>query len=507
MKSSSAAPDFVSDVALQGGDGSLVAPDQLGDDGRIGLDRGWRAAGRRLAGTLVRERRDEVAAVEDGLQRVPDQRIGPPQELEEAGAARWRSQARGDVDEQPPAGLVHRREGRQLEQGEPEGLHGVGHHLLMTDGDVDVVLSVADRRDGEQRGDRPALDDLEAVVDQAPFDVLGAAEVRFDPPAQLRESHDLRIRQRRLLLPRRLDRLLLRPACRRGVDGELLGGDRLGDDLAVAHLVDVRVHQTGDQGLAEAEARLHGDDLPVGRDRVGREQDAGSLREDHLLHDHGHVDLPVVEAVPQAVGHGPLGEQRGPAPADVLEDRRRPHDVQVRVLLARERGRRQVLRRRAGSDGVGGLLAEPGERAGDRRRQIVRDGDPFDGPADLRAERADRLPVVRVQARQPIEPIVDRRRFRHDPPERVRRHAEASRHADAVDPRQLPQVRALAADDRDLRLVDLLETQHVAVGLEGVEGRLRSHLVASNVVPAGQPRRAFTAQSRSLQQDPTPELR
>ena len=169
----------------------------------------------------------------------------------------------------------------------------------------------------------------------------------------------------------------------------------------------------------------------------------------------------MVEAVPQAVGHGPLGEQRGPAPADVLEDRRRPHDVQVRVLLAGEGGRRQVLRRRAGSDGVGGLLAEPGERAGDRRRQIVGDGDPFDGPADLRAERADRLPVVRVQARQPIEPIVDRRRFRHDPPEGVRRHAEASRHADAFDPRKLPQVRALAANDRDLRLVDLLKTQHV----------------------------------------------
>ena len=185
------------------------------------------------------------------------------------------------------------------------------------------------------------------------------------------------------------------------------------------------------------------------------------MREDHLLHDHGHVDRPVVDAVAQAVGHGPLGEQRRPAPADVLEDRRRPHDVQVRVLLAGEGGRRQVLCRRAGSHGVGGLLAEPGERAGDRRREIVRDGDPFDGPADLRAERADRLPVVRVQARQLIEPIVDRRRFRHDPPEGVRRHAEAGRHADAFDPRQLPQVRALAADDRDLRLVNLLKIQHV----------------------------------------------
>ena len=193
------------------------------------------------------------------------------------------------------------------------------------------------------------------------------------------------------------------------------------------------------------------------------------MREDHLLHDDGHVDLPVVEAVPQAVGHGSLGEQRGPAPADVLEDRGRPHDVQVRVLLAREGGRRQVLCRRARSDGVGGLLAESGERDGDRRRQIVGDGDPFEGPADLRAERADPVPVVRVQARQPIEPIVDRWRLRHDPPEGVRRHAEARRHADAFDPRELPQVRALAADDRDLRLVDLLETQHVAVGLGGVD--------------------------------------
>ncbi len=226
-----------------------------------------------------------------------------------------------------------------------------------------MVLSVVGRGDGEQRGDRPALDDLEVIVDQAPFDVLGAAKERFDPPAQLRELHDLALRQRWLLLPLRLDRLFLRPACGRGVDGKPLGGNRLGDDLAVPHPVDVRVHQAGDQGLAEAEAGLHGGNLPVARDGVGREKDAGRLREDHLLHDHGHVDLPVVHAVPQAVGHGPLGEERGPAPADVLEDRRRAHDVQVRVLLAREGGRRRVLRRRTGSDGVGGLLAEPGELA------------------------------------------------------------------------------------------------------------------------------------------------
>ena len=179
---------------------------------------------------------------------------------------------------------------------------------------------------------------------------------------------------------------------------EAAWGDRPGDDVAVPHRVDVRVHQAGHQGLAEAEAGLDGGDLPVRRDGVGCEEDAGRLREDHLLHDDGHVGLPLIEAVPQAVGHGPLGEERGPTPTDVLEDRRRPYDVQVRVLLSREGGRRQVLRRRAGSDGVGGLVAETGERAGDSRRQIVGDGESFDGPADLRAERADRLPVVRPQA-------------------------------------------------------------------------------------------------------------
>jgi hypothetical protein len=140
----------------------------------------------------------------------------------------------------------------------------------------------------------------------------------------------------------------------------------------------------------------------------------------------------------------------------VLEDRRRPHNVQVGVLLPCEGGRRQVLRRRARSDGVGSVLADSGERASDRRRNILRDGDPFEGPADLRAQRADRLAVVRVQARQSIEPIVDRRRVRHHPPEGVRRYAKASWHVDACNTRKLPELGALAPNDRDLRPVHLL---------------------------------------------------
>ena len=121
------------------------------------------------------------------------------------------------TNSRPPASAIGRR-GRQLPQREPQGLHRVGHHLLMADGDVDVVALIAGRGDGEQRGDRPALDDLELVVGQAPLDVLGVAEVRLDPPAQLSEPHDLRIGQRGCP-DARLDRQFLGPAAA-GVDGE-----------------------------------------------------------------------------------------------------------------------------------------------------------------------------------------------------------------------------------------------------------------------------------------------
>src|ERR1039458_8826662 len=278
MKSSSAGPDFVRmsrfNVAMEAWLRSTSSATMAGS---VSIGAGG-AAARGPPPALVREGRDEVAAFEDGLQRVPDQRIGSPQGLQEACATRWRTQRLGDVDEQSPAGLGHGPRGRQLPQGEPQGLHGVGHHLLMTDGDVDVVPLISGRGDGEQRGDRPTLDNLEPIVDQAPFDVLGVAEVRFDPPAQLSEPHDLRIGQCWLLLTLWLDRQFLRSACRPGVDGELFGGDFLGDNFTVPHLVDVRVHQAGYEGLAEAEAGLDGDDLPVGGDGVGREEDAGRLR-------------------------------------------------------------------------------------------------------------------------------------------------------------------------------------------------------------------------------------
>ena len=63
----------------------------------------------------------------------------------------------------------------------------------------------------------------------------------------------------------------------------------------------------------------------------------GSPLQHVSLHDHGHVDLPVVNVVPQPVGHGPLGEQRSLAPAPAGTSSRRyapamtsPSDVSTR---------------------------------------------------------------------------------------------------------------------------------------------------------------------------------
>ena len=95
MKSSSAGPDFVRMSRFSAAMEACAALDQLGDDGRIGLDAG--RARRRPAPDLGPRPggRDEVVAFEDGLQRVPDQRIGSPHDLQEAGAARGRRQVAG----------------------------------------------------------------------------------------------------------------------------------------------------------------------------------------------------------------------------------------------------------------------------------------------------------------------------------------------------------------------------------------------------------------------------
>ena len=94
------------------------------------------------------------------------------------------------------------------------------------------------------------------------------------------------------------------------------------------------------------------------------------------------------------------------------------------------------------------MLVEPRHLADDRRGQIVRHRDRFDGLAELRGVPADPVSVVGVQLRQSIERFIDRKRARHDPPERIRRDAEAAGTRMPSISCQLPEARALAADKR-----------------------------------------------------------
>src|ERR1700704_3699406 len=100
MKSSSADPDFVRMSRFKAAMEAWLRPISSATMvGSVSIGAGGGPA-RAPPRAPVRERPDEVATFEDGLQRVPDQWIGFPEDLQEACAARRRSQFPGDVDEQ-----------------------------------------------------------------------------------------------------------------------------------------------------------------------------------------------------------------------------------------------------------------------------------------------------------------------------------------------------------------------------------------------------------------------
>ena len=74
-----------------------------------------------------------------------------------------------------------------------------------------MILVVARFGNGEQRGDRSALDDVESVIGQAPFDVLRAAKVRLNTATEFRETYGLCLCQGGLCLPLRLGRQIMLP--------------------------------------------------------------------------------------------------------------------------------------------------------------------------------------------------------------------------------------------------------------------------------------------------------
>ena len=128
---------------------------------------------------------------------------------------------------------------------------------------------------------------LEVIVGQTPLDVLRAAEVRLDSPAELCEPHDLALGQH----------WLVPPLC-------------AGNDASVTNLVLLGVHKARARGLRRAQGWPPRGDFAVARDGVCGEQNASRLRRHHLLDDDRHGNRALIDAVAQAVGDGALGEQR-----------------------------------------------------------------------------------------------------------------------------------------------------------------------------------------------------
>ena len=77
----------------------------------------------------------------------------------------------------------------------------------MTDRDIHVIFLIICFRDGEQSSDGSALDNRKGIINQTPFDVLGATEMFFDLSAYALKLQNLLIRQRLPILSLRLNLL------------------------------------------------------------------------------------------------------------------------------------------------------------------------------------------------------------------------------------------------------------------------------------------------------------
>ena len=146
----------------------------------------------------------------------------------------------------------------------------------------------------------------------------------------------------------------------------------------------------------------------------------------------------------------------------MLQQRIPAGDVQVGVLLSRERCCRQILGGRAGTHGIGQFFAQAGEMPADLVGDADRDRAGLDDLADPRTQPPTALRMSLVPgSRQPVQQGDKVLVARHGLRVGVRGDAETLRHPDPGDPGQLPKIGTLAAGDCELRLVDLHQAQHV----------------------------------------------
>jgi hypothetical protein len=122
----------------------------------------------------------------------------------------------------------------------------------------------------------------------------------------------------------------------------------------------VRIHRALNDALPEPVGGVDQHRVPESALRVDGEHHsrAGQVRANHLLHAHREGDLQVVEPPLLPVDDRAVGEQRGEAPLDRVEQHRFAADVEVGLLLAGEARLREVLRGGAAADGDIAVRAE-----------------------------------------------------------------------------------------------------------------------------------------------------
>ncbi len=255
----------------------------------------------------------------------------------------------------------------------PDRRDRVEHPLERAEGPPhpELVRGVDVLRQLVQRRDRPRLQEPEPAVRDRPLDVLRRAVLDLHLDREPRHTGELLVVERPFLAGA-LSRLDAAAREGHGHHG-LLAAYSLEHLPAVAAHDVVRDDLAGDQRLAEAERRVDDHAVAGARQRVGGERHTGRLGRDLALYDHGERHLVVRYPCLRPVADRAGRPQRAPAPYDRVQDGVGADDVEVRVLLARERGVGEVLGRRRAAYG-NRPVAERDEsltdRAGDLRRHL-----------------------------------------------------------------------------------------------------------------------------------------
>ena len=283
--------------------------------------------------------------------------------------------------------------------------------------------------------DRPRLQQVEPAAGDRPLDVLGhAVEPRLDGTAQLDEFPEGLRRQRRTAALGLVDRFEPRALVAFLDDLLFLGADdrlRRLAGRAVDH-VGVGRHLAADDGLAETEAGVDDRLGAFAGRRVRGEQDARDLGRHHDLHDDRHCHLALVDAHLVAVGDRTRRPERCPAVAHRRDHGFLAADVEVGVLLARERRVRQIL---------GVCRRAHGHRRSGRLESAVGGGDLGDGEVGRGVFRQEFLDRGRrlVEGDGAVHEFRLRQRhdallqavLRHEGAVGGRRDVEAARHREA----------------------------------------------------------------------------